>query len=69
MPMVATFKFNNFVATSITLARRNVSNVASVPDDTILTFSIDGTRSMTSSASLFSCKVEAPKLVPLSTAS
>jgi acetylornithine/succinyldiaminopimelate/putrescine aminotransferase len=34
-----------------------------------LTFSIEGTLSITSSANLFSSSVEAPKLVPLSTAS
>ena len=38
--------------------------VASVPEDTIRIISIEGTRSMTSLASLFSISVEVPKLVP-----
>ena len=38
--------------------------VASVPEFTSRTFSIDGTASTTSSASSFSANVGAPKLVP-----
>ena len=48
-------------------ARRMALIVASVPELTSRTFSIDGTASMTRSASSLSASVGAPKLVPFRT--
>jgi hypothetical protein len=45
-------------------ARRSALIVASVPDDTARTFSIDGTAARTASANSTSSAVGAPKLVP-----
>lgn len=62
MAMVATFKFDDFVTFGIAAqAKRMADIVASVPELTILTISIDGISWQTNSARSISNDVGAPE--------
>jgi len=64
MTMIAAAKLDELFRPLYARARRKALMVASVPEFTKRTISIEGTASMTSLASSFSASVGAPKLNP-----